>query len=309
MKRELIALALIMVGAGCERVGDGGAEDVLTAAETAVAPRLQAMDSATEAGSVDGLLALWAEDVRILESGVVMENETAARDMMQAFLSGFAVKDLSLHATETIAHDSGTVVYQFGYLTQSLVPKQGGPGIPVRNNFAVRWVKDPSGTWVMHRYIATAAPADAAAPPQTTNTRAADAPPESDPITQVAERLKQYEAAANATDATQLMSFWSEDGQLYEAENQQIGKAAITAFVQDAASKYKVESASFEPLESFVHDNGNVVYQLGSCTEKVVDRATNAAMTANNNYLIRWRRQADGNWLIDRFISTAGPER
>jgi len=306
--KPAMKLAAVLVLAACN-AADSASTESARAAEAAVQERLPIMGTAVQSGNVDALIDLWAPDVRLYESGVVMDGEAQARQIMGQFLGTLDVSNLTINAIETVAHDNGAVVYQFGYLTQTLKPSHGGPDIPVRNNFSLRWVPNADGVWEMHRYVSTVAPPDESAP-QPVKTSRADVEPIGHEAAQaeVAQATGEYRDAVLSGDPARIAGIFTEDALFFEPEIQLIGRSAIQQFMTDVTSGYRVESLDIHPVETFIHDGGSVVYQYGGYSETTVEKATDRPTTTRNNYLARWRRGGDGRWLIDRFIATAQPD-
>jgi uncharacterized protein (TIGR02246 family) len=58
-----------------------------------------------------------------------------------------------------------------------------------------------------------------------------------------------------------------------------------------------------------VHDAGAVVYQLGHFSETIAAKdGSTAPAKANNNFLARWVRDADGTFKLHRFFATPTPK-
>jgi hypothetical protein len=76
-------------------------------------------------------------------------------------------------------------------------------------------------------------------------------------------------------------------------------KPAIIRLVSQTSAR-RTLPAEITSDEIFLHEA--VAYQLGSCSPCLMPGAT-----SRHHYIARWKRSADGNWLIDRFLATPTP--
>jgi ketosteroid isomerase-like protein len=166
------------------------------------------------------------------------------------------------------------------------------------NNFVTRMVRDASGTWRFQRFLATPAPRPAAPTP----TVAAIAPASGSrpDAAAIERRMEEYETALRRNDPVTILGFWAEDGRYLQPNVELNDKAAISRFVNDAYAKAKATAVDIASEEMFLHDA--VAYQLGSCSPCLVPGSSR-----RHHYIARWKRSADGQWLIDRFLATLAP--
>ena len=112
--------------------------------------------------------------------------------------------------------------------------------------------------------------------------------------------MKEYAAALSSNDPAAILGFWAEDARYMEPNVELNDKPAITRFVNDAYAKRKTGAVDLTSEEVFLHDG--LAYQLGSCTPCLV-----SGSSRRHHYIARWKRSADGQWLIDRFLATLAP--
>ena len=249
-------------------------------------------------GQLDSIMNFWAPDVRVFETESRVIGDSALRAIGNQFFPQFDVTRLAYAPTETVAHDSDSVVYQFGYFTEDVRRKGQTAVTNMGNNFAARMIRDPSGTWRFHRFLATPAPRPAAPTPAV----AAIAPvsgtrPDGATIQQ---RMNAYAAALSSNDPVAILGFWADDGRYMQPNVELNDKPAISRFVNDAFAKVKATAVDITSEEIFLHDG--VAYQLGSCSPCLVP-----GPSRRYHYIARWKSSADGQWLIDRFVVTLAP--
>jgi ketosteroid isomerase-like protein len=117
---------------------------------------------------------------------------------------------------------------------------------------------------------------------------------------ELAQRMAAYRDALMQGDPAAVTSFWTTDSRILE-QGMDVTGDGLQAFVQQFYSTGKVNALDIRPLDVFVH--GNAAYELGQYDEVVQIGAQ--VDTIQNNYFLRWEKQADGSWKIDRFV--AGP--
>jgi ketosteroid isomerase-like protein len=274
------------------------------AADAQVNERLLQYPDAVRSAVLDSIMGFWTDDVRVLEPEFRAEGAAALRKNGQAFYDRFKITRVAFAPAETYAHDDGAVVYQYGYYTEDFTPKAGGDTINARNNFAARWVKDSSGQWRIHRFIAVPAPLQGAPSGNAAPVAAAaDAPPGD--AASVEQRLQEYQAAVTAGDAEAVKAFYAEDARSVVPRAELNDKAALAKAFDASLPRNKVR-VDVTSEEVFVHDKGTVAYQYGGYTERL-ERAGRPAVTNRMNFMIRWEKDAAGRWLIDRFYATPTP--
>ncbi len=289
----------LLSGTACEKPAP--AVDWIAAlrqAEAQASSRLFSYPRAVLSGQLDSIMSFWAPDVRVFENEARALGDSALRAIGKEFFAQFDVTRLAYAPTETVAHDSDSVVYQFGYYTEDVRRKGQTAVTNSGNNFAARWVRDGSGTWRFHRFIATPAPRPSAplptvpaVPPITKNRPDAAA---------IEQRMKAYAAALASNDPVTILGFWAEDGRYIQPNIELNDKPAITRFVNEAYARRKSTVVDITSQEVFLHEA--VAYQLGSCSPCLVPGST-----GRHYYFARWKSAANGQWLIDRFLATLAP--
>ena len=124
---------------------------------------------------------------------------------------------------------------------------------------------------------------------------------------QLAQRLRTYEQALMGGNAVQVKAFWTDDSRVLVPGTDLTG-SELASFIEDFfAAGGSVQSVEFRTADVFVH--GDVAYELGQY-EEVGQFAGQEPEHVSSNYFLRWEKQPDGNWRIDRFVSgpTAAPE-
>ena len=270
----------------------------LRQAEQDATSRLFGYPRVVLSGQLDSIMSFWAPDVRVFENEARAVGDSALRAIGQQFFPQFDVTRLAYAPTETVAHDSDSVVYQFGYFTEDVRRKGQTAVTNTGNNFVTRMVRDASGTWRFQRFLATPAPRPAAPTP----TVAAIAPasgtrPDASAIEQ---RMEEYAAALSSNDPVAILGFWADDGRYMQPNVELNDKPAISRFVNEAFAKAKATTVDIASEEIFLHEG--LAYQLGSCSPCLVPGSTR-----RHSYLVRWKHTADGKWLIDRFLATLAP--
>ena len=223
--------------------------------------------AASENPATDGTEALEAAESqvseRLLAEGVSVLNAAGT----------------TVRATETSAHDGGRVVYQFGDYA-------GSAG---QSAFAIRWLKDEAGNWRADRSLSAPMPGTPVVLAVMQPARSNGAPLDDEIArNQVNQRMAELAAAINAHDPKRIGAFWAADVQFFQPSVQRLQGAT-----PGTAERRPGRGIEFTPRDNFVHDDGNVVYQFGTYYDSV----------GQAQYLARFRRNADGVWLIDRFLS------
>lgn len=227
--------------------------------------------AASENPAIDGTEALEAA-------------ETQVSELLKSGVPTVLAPGTNVRATETSAHDGGNVVYQFG--------DYEGQG--TRAAFAIRWNKNEAGTWQLDRSLTTPMPPNPVVLAVMQPARSNGAPLDDDIArNEVNQRMAELAAAVNAQDAKRIASFWAADAQFFQPAVQRLNAAAPGGFMAERGATQRIE---FTPRDNFVHDDGNVVYQFGTYHDSV----------GQAQYLARFRRNAEGVWLIDRFLSELG---
>ena len=118
----------------------------------------------------------------------------------------------------------------------------------------------------------------------------------------IADRWAAFENALMSRDAEEYRSFWTQDARILEPGMDMRGSDLHDFFREFWGSGGEVFTFSLESYEIFVH--GDVAYQIGQYDESFQFPGEEPA-EAHNYFFMRWEKQADGVWQIDRLV--AGP--
>jgi ketosteroid isomerase-like protein len=135
----------------------------------------------------------------------------------------------------------------------------------------------------------------------------ADTAADAEVAQQLDQRLRAYEQALMGGNAVQIQGFWTDDSRVLVPGTDLTG-SELVSFIEDFfAAGGSVQSVEFRTADVFVH--GDAAYELGQY-EEVGQLAGQDPEYVSSNYFLRWERQPDGNWRIDRFVSgpTAAPQ-
>lgn len=114
------------------------------------------------------------------------------------------------------------------------------------------------------------------------------------------ERIEEYEQALLAGDPAAVRGFWTDDARVF-LPGLSLEGGGLAAFVDEFyAGGGRVLSVDFQPREVFAH--GEAAYELGQL-EETARFGGQEPQTVRENYFLRWRRDADGEWRIDRFLA------
>jgi ketosteroid isomerase-like protein len=301
IKSSLPAIALLggLFSTACEKPAPAvDASALLRQAEEQAGSRLFSYPRAVLSGQLDSIMSYWAPDIRIFENEAQVRGDSALRAIGKQFFAQFDVTRLAYAPTETVAHDSDSVVYQFGYFTEDSRRKGQTAVTNAGNNFAARWVRDAAGTWRFHRFIATPAPRPSA--PISTVPAIPPVPGPAPDKATISQRMSDYTGALVTHNPERILAFWSEDGRYMEPNIELNDKLAITRFVNERYAGRKAEMVDLSGEEIFLHQG--VAYVIGTCNPCLVPGSTR-----RRSYIVRWKNTADGKWLIDRFIATLAP--
>lgn len=108
--------------------------------------------------------------------------------------------------------------------------------------------------------------------------------------------VKEWASAAAAKDADKFASFYTEDATLMLGNAPDVkGKAAIreaaAGMMQDANF-----ALSFETTAVQVARSGDLAYELGTYSLTMTVPRTKKPATEKGNFLVVWKKQADGVW-------------
>lgn len=116
---------------------------------------------------------------------------------------------------------------------------------------------------------------------------------------------KEWASAAVAKDAEKFASFYAEDATLMLGNAPDVKGAtaireAVGGMMQDA--KFAL---SFEPTAVQVARSGDIAYELGTYSLTTTNPKTKKPATEKGNYVVVWKKQADGKWkaIVDAPVS------
>jgi ketosteroid isomerase-like protein len=125
---------------------------------TSVEQRMTAYVTALRSNDLPAIMAFWAEDGRLVEPEVELNDKPAINTFLENVLGTNRVESLELTTEEVFLHDRGTVAYQLGRYTERTVRKNGGAAATSRNHYLARWKKSSSGEWLLDRFYGTPVP-------------------------------------------------------------------------------------------------------------------------------------------------------
>jgi uncharacterized protein (TIGR02246 family) len=133
------------------------------------------------------------------------------------------------------------------------------------------------------------------APLETPDTRVADE-------AAIRSAVSDWAAAAQAKDAEKFVSFYAEDATVMMEDAPDVTgiagiREAIGGMMQDPNF-----ALSFTPTGVEVARSGDLALESGSYSMTMTDPASKQAATEKGNYLVVWKKQADGTWKVSRDI-------
>lgn len=140
------------------------------------------------------------------------------------------------------------------------------------------------------------------APPPAEMTDAERAQIEAEAKQAIVGRFAGFRDALLNGDAEGWVSFWTPDARLLEPGMDMTGDDLFDFIREFFGSGGEVFAFETESYEIFVH--GDVAYQIGQYDESFQFPGTEA-VEVHNHFFMKWDRQPDGEWKIDRFL--AGP--
>ena len=106
---------------------------------------------------------------------------------------------------------------------------------------------------------------------------------------------RDWAAATASGDLESALAYWTDDAIVLPPDQPAVvGKAAIRAYVQQAASMPGF-SITWEPELAVVSENGDMGYMVERNTVTFND-ATGVVQTQYGKAVTVWRRQTDGRW-------------
>lgn len=113
-------------------------------------------------------------------------------------------------------------------------------------------------------------------------------------------RRNELERVAVSRDAERFVAFYAPDARLREPGTVLDGPQ-VAAYIRDFFSKGQVTALDIRPAKVYVH--GNFAYEFGEYDESA--SLGGQTISLKNNYALRWRKVANGSWVIDHLV--AGP--
>jgi uncharacterized protein (TIGR02246 family) len=138
-------LLLALLGCGSKSASD----------RTDPGPDVKAMwtefAASLNAGDAERWLALWTDDgVQLPPDEPAIVGKERIRERMRAALDRFKF-DMAIANEET--RTAGDLAFARGTYKATLTPKQGGKQIPIDGKFMTILVRQPDGSWKIHRDI------------------------------------------------------------------------------------------------------------------------------------------------------------
>jgi uncharacterized protein (TIGR02246 family) len=126
-----------------------------TAERTASGPDVSALwtefAASLNAGDAERWLALWTDDgVQMPPREPAVVGKEQIRNRMRAALDRFK---FDMKVTNQEVRSAGDLAFARGTYKATLTPKQGGKQIPIDGKFMTILVRQPDGSWRIHRDI------------------------------------------------------------------------------------------------------------------------------------------------------------
>jgi uncharacterized protein (TIGR02246 family) len=107
--------------------------------------------SSLNAGDLDRWLALWTEDgVQMPPDEPAVAGKDRIRARNKAVLDRFA---FNIGITNEEVRSAGDLAFARGTYKATLSPKQGGAGISINGKYMTILIRQPDGSWKIHRDI------------------------------------------------------------------------------------------------------------------------------------------------------------
>jgi uncharacterized protein (TIGR02246 family) len=140
------------------------------------------------------------------------------------------------------------------------------------------------------------------APPPPAETSAPAEVDEASVRAALAARIDAYEQAALATDAEGMKALWTDDVRVIQPGMSRSGAEVPAMYDETVASGVTIQSIDIRMAEVWVH--GDVAYTLGDYDESMTAAAGEDPIEIHSNWFGRWERGADGQWRIDRLMTS-----
>ena len=122
-----------------------------------VEQRMTAYVTALRSNDLPAIMAFWAEDGRLVEPEVELNDKPAINKFLENELGTNRVESLDFTTEEVFLHDRGTVAYQLGRYERT-ARKSGAAATTRRNHYLARWKKSSTGEWLLDRFYGTPVP-------------------------------------------------------------------------------------------------------------------------------------------------------
>jgi ketosteroid isomerase-like protein len=113
--------------------------------------RRENLERVAMARDVEMFLTFWAPDVRVREPGLALEGDQFVAFVRDFFKKG-QVTLLDIRPARVFVH--GETVYEFGEYDENAL--MDGQTVSIKNNYALRWRRMPSGAWAIDQFLAGA---------------------------------------------------------------------------------------------------------------------------------------------------------
>jgi ketosteroid isomerase-like protein len=114
--------------------------------------------------------------------------------------------------------------------------------------------------------------------------------------------MEAYQAALLANNPRAIAAFYAPDGRLYEPDAPDIvGFSEVRSAMSDAFDSGRVLTGVTLEAED-IHVDGPVAFEMGTFEERFRTGSGEEEMVRRGRYVIRWRRGAEAQWRIERFL-------
>jgi ketosteroid isomerase-like protein len=121
------------------------------AVRAALAARIDAYERAAVEGDLATMKALWTDDVRLFEPGMVLSGAEVGAFYDEVFGGSARVETIDIRTDETFVH--GDVAYTIGDYEETLTMTPDAEPMSVHNHWFARWERGADGTWRIDRMV------------------------------------------------------------------------------------------------------------------------------------------------------------
>lgn len=114
---------------------------------------------------------------------------------------------------------------------------------------------------------------------------------------EIGNRFEAYSSALASANADSLSEFWTADIHLY-GQGLDLDHKGLYEYYSQFFKTGRIVTSDVRPHARFAHDN--VAYEIGQSDITVV--INDVQTVRKNNYVIRWKKERDGVWRIDRIM-------